>query len=82
MINGRIQIRPAGGIGYAMRNEIMYIEETSYLTLQFFNDMVIVLNSKIGILWDIGLFWALSGGNDEYDISGGPFLLTRIGVSM
>jgi len=78
---GRLLFRPAAGIGYGMLNSVGYVDNSSYLTCQVFNEMVMVLNSKTGILWDIGLFWALSGGNDEYDISGGPFLLMRFGLS-
>lgn len=80
--SGGIQFRPAAGIGYAMLNEIGWVDETDYFTLQIINELVAVVNNKIGVLWDIGLFWALSGGNDEHDISGGPFLLVRMGVSM
>jgi len=82
MNEGRVLFRPAVGIGYAMINEVLWVDESSYLTLQVFNEMVLVASDRFGMLWDIGLFWALSGGNDEHDISGGPFLMMRFGLSM
>ncbi|MEW5922582.1 MAG: hypothetical protein AB1746_01200 [Candidatus Zixiibacteriota bacterium] len=80
--SGSIQIRPAAGLGYAVLNEMAFVDNTDYLTLQILNEFVAVINGKIGMSWDIGLFWALSGGNDIYDISGGPFLMVRMGVSI
>ncbi|PKK82859.1 MAG: hypothetical protein CVT49_11760 [candidate division Zixibacteria bacterium HGW-Zixibacteria-1] len=80
--NGSLLIRPAAVIGHAMLNEIAWVDNTTYLTFQIFNEVVVVFDGKVGMLWDVGLFWALSGGNDKNDISGGPFLLIRFGLSI
>lgn len=75
-------LRPAVGIGLAMMQEVYWMDNTYYVTLQFFNEFVTIINGKTNLLWDIGLLWELSGGNDIDVITGGPFLLIRFGLSI
>ncbi len=77
--NSQLILRPAVQVGYAMLNEVMFIDNSTYITLTVFTEAIFKATDKFGIVTDIGLFWALSGGNDEYDVTGGPMLTLRAG---
>lgn len=79
---GALLLRPAIGVGMGMLQKIAWLDNTYYVTLQVFNEFVTVINGKTDLLGDIGLLWELSGGSDIDDITGGPFLMVRIGVSI
>jgi hypothetical protein len=77
--NSKIILRPSAQIGYAMLPSTLGYKSTNYITFYASGEIINKVAEKFGIMGDIGLFWGLSGGNNEYDVTGGPMLIIRGG---
>ncbi len=75
-------IRPGVSVGYGYLQKFGWLENSHYTTLKAAAEFALCGHKGTGVLCGVGLLWALSGGNDTYDITGGPMLLTRIGLLM
>ncbi len=77
---GPLVIRPGIGIGYGALRRLDRFNGTNYLTLRGFGELVYVRDRGPDFLFEGGLWYAPSGGDDETDIKIGPLIFLRAGV--
>ena len=80
MNNARFAIRPGIALGYGYLGDTHVSDAASLLMLNLSSEFVIFSMSGTGFIFETGLLWALTGGNDAYDIDGGPLLQVRGGL--
>ena len=76
----RLAIRPGASIGYGYLTDVGITDATTHVISVVSSEFVFYPGQKTGILAELGLLWDISGGNDEYDVTGGPMLLIRGGL--
>jgi len=78
--NSKVIFRPAVQVGYAALPSFSKYKSSNFITLLISGETIIKMADKFGLSADIGLFWGLSGGNNEYDVTGGSMLILRGGL--
>jgi hypothetical protein len=78
--NPDFDIKSAFVIGFGFLNEIGGFDDSRYVTTQVTLEFLYRAHRKIGVVNEVGFLWAVSGGNDDADVTGGPFLIYRAGI--
>ena len=76
----RFAIRPGLALGYGYLGDTHVSDAAGLLTLNLSSEFVIYSTAGTGFMFETGLLWALTGGNESYDIDGGPLLQIRGGL--
>ena len=80
MNSDRFAIRPGVALGYGYLGDTHVSDAANLLMLNLSSEFVIFSMSGTGFIFETGLLWALTGGNGDYDIDGGPLLQVRGGL--
>jgi hypothetical protein len=75
----QLAVRPGVGIGFGTMRRRATLSGTNYLTLKAFVETIYSLPGDRGILAEIGVWQAPSGGDDDTLVHIGPLLLLRFG---
>jgi hypothetical protein len=75
----QLAVRPGVGIGFGTMRRRATLNGTNYLTLKAFVETIYSLPGDRGILAEIGVWQAPSGGDDDTLVHIGPLLLLRFG---
>lgn len=80
--DGRLGLRPGltMGFGYLRDVDRLGLEPTTYLTVKAYSEFVFYTAGGTGLLFELGLFWAPSGGNGDVRMAAGPMALMRFGL--
>ncbi len=81
-LEDRLAFRPSLLAGIAHLQAFDGFDGSRYMTVKAAGELVAYTPKGTGFLIEVGLFWAPSGGSDSHDITGGPMLLTRLGILM
>ena len=76
----RLAVRPGASIGYGYMSDVDVTDATTHVISVISSEFVFYPGQKMGILVELGMLWDVSGGNDEYDVTGGPMPLIRGGL--
>jgi hypothetical protein len=79
--NAQFYFRPGVGVGFAAAPDIYTTGKSFYLTCRGFLDFVLQSRGTVGCFAQIGLLMAPLGGNRDNDITVGPMLLLRGGIT-
>ncbi len=74
-----LALSPGIGLGYGFLGEVLGVESSQYWILRMTMDFICPVGTRTAIINEIGLFWGVAGGDENYDVTGGPFLLFRSG---
>lgn len=79
--NSSIIIKPGFGFGYGNVGGIgSYLEGSSYLLVKGIAEIVFASQGSMSFLVELQILGALSGGNDDFEMSFGPGFLLRGGI--
>jgi hypothetical protein len=78
-LDGQLTFRPGVGIGYGVMRRRAVLNGTNYLTLKAFIETIYALPGDHGVLAEVGVWQAPSGGDDDTLVHIGPLLLLRVG---
>ena len=77
---GSFSFRPGLGLGVAMLPPVFVLNSATFFTIQATGEAVIMANERFGMFIDLGSMWAPAGGDGDFSITGGPFMLMRAGL--
>jgi hypothetical protein len=72
--------RPGVGLAFGVLSDAPVIENSRFLIGKVFLETVITGGEKSGVVFDIGLWSILKGGNDDYNITMDPTLMLKLGL--
>lgn len=73
--------RPGIGIGYGLLTKTQPVGDSSYLTVAYSLETVVYTSPRFGLLAELKLFTAPSGGDGETDMTtDGAILVARVGI--
>lgn len=78
--NGRLSVRPAATVGFALFPNMWHFSASKYVTLKLYLEVASYSKRGTGLLLEIGSLRTLSGSDNLYEISTKPMLLVRAGI--
>ena len=80
--DGRFEMRTGTSIGHARLAKVFLFKDSDYMILNTQLEVALYSLKRAGLIFEFRSFWTLSGGDREYDVSGGPIYVFRFGVIM
>ena len=74
-------LRPGIALSFGYLREIAWLENSNYISLKAFAEMIHFVNDELGFLVELGGHWLMSGGDTRSDVTGGPILVLRAGIA-
>jgi len=79
--NSDFSVSPGFGIGYGILKNFLILDKSEYLTFIYRNEFSYAISESFELVYDLSLLWGIAGGDDYYDVTGGPFLILRGGLA-
>jgi hypothetical protein len=73
--------RPGAALSFGYLRKIARLDNSNYISLKPFAEMIYFVNDELGLLIELGGHWLMSGGDVWSDVTGGPMLVLRAGIA-